>query len=113
MNEKDFNQGISDLTIIINETLLPLLLKRDWEDYLEDIRQYSGDYGAFDCMQDEVNRLYRLIDWYEKLQSEEKTIRDFWLFMKSVDDGDDELSESEEEWIQLFINGDKDGQEQV
>ena len=110
MNENDFNKGISDLAIIINETLLPLMLKRDWWDYLKDIRMYSGDYGAFDCMQDEINRLYRLIDWYEQLQSEEETIREFWLFMKSVDDDDvDELSESEEEWIRLFINGDDDG----
>ena len=117
MNDKDFDKFCTDLHIIINETLMPLMLKRNWDKYFNEEHLFPQEtYTKFDCMHDEIDRLYRLIDNFEKLRSDREIIRSFILWWKEqngiVDEDGDEfysLTDSEKDWVELYLKQDDDG----
>ena len=107
MKKEEFDNGCQDLRILLNE-YIPILMQKNWWKDLEDICTSFGIVEGFECMVDDVNRVNNLLEFHDKLQSEEETIRQFILFMKNANRNESEdiilkLSDVEEDWIRLFL----------
>lgn len=99
MNEDNesvgLDQGISDLYIILNdefEGLIKRLLDTDFNEKHSD----KDFVTALECMEDEVSRVWRLVEWHDKLAE----IGDgTWKFIESDDPNDLELRFKTTDWL--------------
>ena len=88
MNEEEFNEGCADLRILLNE-VIDIYLRRDWNEHLKSVRMNEDDVSTFECMQDDVSRVWRLIEWHDNLRSEKMVLEDFLLYHKRCSDDDE------------------------
>ena len=104
MDENEFEEGCNDLLIVIVE-LIDIYISRNWKDHLKEVRLNDGDVVAFDCMNDDVSRLWRLVEFHDNLRSEKEVIEDFLLFHKSDSDSDEwDLDDKDVELIESYFN---------
>lgn len=105
MKKEDFDNGLKELGILLNETVYPNLLKRD---FYEELKEFDDIYIMFDCMQDEVNRVKVVTDFHDGLVEESWSMIGFLVnfleFMNGRDCTDDEWN-----MIRKFLDGDKSG----
>ena len=70
MEEKvDVKQCITDLYILLNDESCSLLQQALDKDYSEDYKACEYVIEKFECMVDEINRLWRLVLFHDALES--------------------------------------------
>ena len=100
MNEDNDNvsldQGLTDLYIILTdefEGIIKRLLDTDFNE------KYSDKFDlvtALECMEDEVSRVWRLVEWHDKLTEIDT---ETWRFIESDNPNDLELTFKESAWL--------------
>lgn len=68
---EEFNRGLSQLRILLDDEngLLMNTLRTNYETKLERILHDNGIVEAFECMWDDVNRVYDILQWHDELCS--------------------------------------------
>lgn len=104
MDENEFNEGCKDLRIVLVE-LIDIYMSRNWKDHLKEVLFNEDDFAAFDCMNDDVSRLWRLVEFHDNLRSEKEVLEDFLLFHKMNSDSDEwNLDDKDIELIDSYFN---------
>jgi len=87
--------GVSDLYVILNdefEGLIKRLLDTDFNEKYSD----NDLATALECMEDEVSRVWRLVEWHDKLAEVDDAT---WKFIESDDPNDLELRFKTTDWL--------------
>ena len=65
----EFNRCLTQLGVLLSDEngLLMNTLRTNYEEKLERILQDNGIVEAFECMWDDVNRVYDILQWHDEL----------------------------------------------
>jgi hypothetical protein len=85
-------KGVSDLFVVLTSEVIPSYLERDYKE----IYDLEDDVTSFECMADDVARVWRLVEWHDKLAEIDTSL---WKFLESDDPNDLELRFKESAWL--------------
>lgn len=91
------DQGISDLYIVLNDEFDGVIKRVLDTDFNEKYSDMGFDFvTALECMEDEVSRVWRLVEWHDALAEIDDAT---WKFLESDDPNDLELKFKESAWL--------------
>lgn len=104
MKDEILTNGCSDLRIVVEEMLIPNLIKKDYTKYIQDFGLVEG----FECMVDEIDRVWRLINFHDeltKLYSDEELLTEFLLFINDEEGNEKRYSlyDEEKQLVEKFL----------
>lgn len=85
-------KGVSDLFVVLTSEVIPSYLERDYKE----IYDLENDVVSFECMADDVARVWRLVEWHDKLAEIDT---ETWKFLESDDPNDLELRFKTTDWL--------------
>lgn len=85
-------KGVSDLFVVLTSEVIPSYLERDYKE----IYDLEDDVTSFECMADDVARVWRLVEWHDKLAEVDDAT---WKFIESDDPNDLELRFKTTDWL--------------
>lgn len=105
MKQDVLDKGCSDLRIVLEEGLIQDAMEKNyWEEFKE-----FGIVEGFECMVDEVNRIYRLINFHDELtgiRSDKELLEEFILYLSNKESENEKrykLTKDEERIIKEFL----------
>ena len=63
VNKTNLEDGISDLYVVLTCEIVPLMLERNYREFYD----CDDDVTSLECMADDVARVWRLVEWQDKL----------------------------------------------
>lgn len=91
------DQGVSDLYIVLTDEFDGVIKRVLDTDFNEKYSDMGFDFvTALECMEDEVSRVWRLVEWHDKLAEIDTSL---WKFLESDDPNDLELKFKESAWL--------------
>jgi len=90
----NLEQGISDLYIVLTgeDGVINQTLSRNNMEYYD----LGDSVTALECMADDVDRVWRLVEWHDELAGIDS---ETWKFLESDDPNDFELKFKESAWL--------------
>ena len=92
VNKTNLEDGISDLYVVLTCEIVPLMLERNYREFYD----CDDDVTSLECMADDVARVWRLVEWHDKLTEVDTSL---WKFLESDDPNDLELKFKESDWL--------------
>lgn len=85
-------KGVSDLFVVLTSEVVPLMLERNYKEFYD-----TGDSVTdLECMADDISRVWRLVEWHDKLAEIDT---ETWKFLESDDPNDLELTFKTSDWL--------------
>lgn len=86
------DKGVNDLFVILTSEVVPMMLERNYKEFYD-----TGDSVTdLECMEDDVSRVWRLVEWHDKLAEIDT---ETWKFLESDDPNDLELRFKTTDWL--------------
>lgn len=86
------DKGVNDLFVILTSEVVPMMLERNYKEFYD-----TGDSVTdLECMEDDISRVWRLVEWHDKLASIDDAT---WKFIGSDDPNDLELRFKTTDWL--------------
>lgn len=85
-------KGVNDLFVVLTSEVIPSYLEREYKE----IYDFDDVVVNFECMADDVARVWRLVEWHDKLAEIDTGL---WKFLESDDPNDLELRFKTTDWL--------------
>ena len=86
------DKGVNDLFVVLTSEVIPSYLERKYKE----IYDFDDVVVNFECMADDVARIWRLVEWHDKLAEIDTEL---WKFLESDDPNDLELRFKTTDWL--------------
>ena len=86
------DKGVNDLFVVLTSEVIPSYLEREYKE----IYDFGDEVANFECMADDVARVWRLVEWHDKLAEIDTGL---WKFLESDDPNDLELRFKTTDWL--------------